>query len=234
MLLNEVEPDSRVTVRKIVGGTDVKDHLRELGIVEGVELIVVSTEPVHVHAGPILLKVDGKEVVIARGWADKVYVASDDEAVPLLKLEAGDKGAVKSVEGGKEFESHLSELGIKIGEDVGFVRHLPDDTMVFAVGGNEVKMGEGMASKVLVASDKGNMQANQLKKGAKSKIVSIIGGTGFREKMELLKVVEGIEIELTGLESTRHEPSPGRYVIAKVGDKVLTVGHGLASKVEVE
>jgi Fe2+ transport system protein FeoA len=234
MLLNEVEPDLRVTVRKIAGGADVKDHLSELGIVEGVELSVVSTEPVHVHAGPILLKVDDKEVVIARGWADKVYVASDDEAVPLLKLEAGDKGAVASVEGGKEFESHLSELGIRIGEEVSFVRHLPDDTMVFVVGGNEVKMGEGMASKVLVASEKGAIQVNQLKVGEKTTISGIIGGVGFSDKMNGLGVVEGAAIELIKVEPDIPSPVQGKYVTARVGDRVLTVGHGISEKIEVE
>ena len=233
MLLNEVEPDTMVTVRTITGGLDAKKHLEELGIVEGVELSVVATEPVHVHAGPILLKVDKKDVIIARGWADKMYVESDDKIIPLLKLEAGDSGVIRSIEGGKEFESHLSELGIKIGAKVSFVKHLPDETMVFSVGGNEVKMGGGMASKVLVESDRGNIQANNLKKGVKSRIVGIIGGTRFKDRMELLKVVEGAEIELTGMESTRHEPSLGRYVTARIGDKVLTIGYGLAEKVEV-
>jgi len=234
MLLNEVEPDTMVTVRTITGGLDAKSHLEELGIVEGVELSVVATEPVHVHAGPILLKVDKKEVIIARGWADKMYVESDDKTIPLLKLETGDKGVIRSVEGGKEFEKHLSELGITIGAEVSFVKHLSDETLVISVGGNEVKMGEGMASKLLVESDKGNIQINQLKKGVKSRIVSIIGGTGFNEKMEALKVVGGAEIELTGVESTIHEPTLGRYITARIGDKVLTIGYGLASKVEVE
>ncbi|MHC1573930.1 MAG: FeoA family protein [Candidatus Syntropharchaeales archaeon] len=234
MLLNEVEPDTRVTVRKIMGGADVKDHLRELGIVEGVELTVISTEPVHVHAGPILLKVDDNEVVIARGWADKVHVASDDETVPLLHLEAGDHGTVTSVEGGKEFEKQLSGLGIKIGKEVGFVRHLPDDTMVFMVGGNEVKMGEGMASKVLVASEKGAIQLNQLKVGEKTTISGIIGGVVFSDKMNDLGVVEGAEIELIKVESGIPGPVQGRYVTARVGDRVVTIGHGTSEKIEVE
>ncbi|RLG32760.1 hypothetical protein DRN98_04820 [Methanosarcinales archaeon] len=233
MLLNEVEPDTMVTVRTITGGLDAKSHLEELGIVEGVEISVVATEPVHVHAGPILLKADEKEVLIARGWADKVYVESDDETVPLLKLETGDKGVITSVEGGKEFEKYLAELGIKIGSDVSFVRHLHDETMVFSVGGNEVKMGEGMASKLLVESDEGNIQASQMKTGVKSRIVSLLGGIRFKERMEVLNVVEGAEIEFIGTEPAKHEPV-GRYVTVRIGDKVLTIGYGLAEKVEVE
>jgi len=170
MLLNEVEPDTMVTVRTITGGLDAKSHLEELGIVEGVEISVVATEPVHVHAGPILLKADEKEVLIARGWADKVYVESDDETVPLLKLETGDKGVITSVEGGKEFEKYL---------------------------------------------------------------VSLLGGIRFKERMEVLNVVEGAEIEFIGTEPAKHEPV-GRYATVRIGDKVLTIGYGLAEKVEVE
>ncbi|CAD7767979.1 MAG: hypothetical protein KBONHNOK_00053 [Candidatus Methanoperedenaceae archaeon GB50] len=58
-----------------------------------------------------------------------------------------------------------------------------------------------------------------------------------RGDLEELGIVEGVEIELTGMltgmESTRHEPV-GRYVTARIGDKVLTIGYGLAEKVEVE
>ena len=54
-----------------------------------------------------------------------------------------------------------------------------------------------------------------------------------RGDLEELGIVEGFEIELTGMESTRHEPV-GRYVRARIGDKVLSIGYGLAEKVEVE
>jgi hypothetical protein len=35
-------------------------------------------------------------VIIARGWADKLYVEKEGEAVPLLRLEKGDEGIERS------------------------------------------------------------------------------------------------------------------------------------------
>jgi Fe2+ transport system protein FeoA len=94
-ILAEVEPEVKVTVKEIGGGSEVKGNLADLGISKGTELTVVATEPVHVHAGPIALNVTaGREAVIARGWADKVYVEKGGETLPLLQLENGDKGTL--------------------------------------------------------------------------------------------------------------------------------------------
>jgi len=58
-----------------------------------------------------------------------------------------------------------------------------------------------------------------------------------RGDLEEVGIVEGVEIELTGMltcmEPARDEPSLGRYVRAWIGDKVLTVGYGLGEKVGV-
>ncbi len=72
-----------------------------------------------------------------------------------------------------------------------------------------------------------------MKTGVKSRIVSLLGGIRFKERMEVLNVVEGAEIEFIGTEPAKHEPV-GRYVTVRIGDKVLTIGYGLAEKVEVE
>ena len=121
-LLSEVEPEVKVAVKRIDGGLEVKGNLEELGISEGTELTVVATEPVHVHAGPISLKAAGREAVVARGWADKVYVEKEGETVPLLRLEAGEKGTVKTIEGGKVFEDFFALLGIEKGKEIEFLR----------------------------------------------------------------------------------------------------------------
>ena len=149
-LLSEVEPEVKVVVKKIEGGSEVKNRLEELGISEGTELTVVATEPVHVHVGPISLKVEGREVIIALGLADKVYVDKGGEILPLLRLEAGDRGIVKEIEGGKTLKDNLAELGIEKGNEIEFLRHLPADTLVFEVDEEEISMGEGQVSKVLV------------------------------------------------------------------------------------
>ena len=233
-LLSEVEPELKVAVKRIEGGLEVKGHLEELGISEGTELTVVATEPVHVHAGPIALKAAGREAVVARGWADKVYVDKEGETLPLLRLEGGEKGTVKTIEGGKVFADWFSGLGVEEGKEIEFTRHLPDDTLVLKIDDHEISMGEGQASKVLVEREGKNIQINYLGEGEKAKISKIIGGTSLKDKFEQMGVVEGKEITMVRKEMPAPVPKRGTYVLAKIGEQLVTIGHGLAEKVWVE
>jgi len=233
-LLSEVESEVKVAVKKIDGGLEVKRNLEELGIAEGTELTVVATEPVHVHAGPVSLKAGEREAVIARGWADKVYVERKGETLPLLRLEEGEKGTVKTIEGGKVFEDNFSELGIEKGNEFEFLRHLPDDTLVFKIDDKEIPMGEGQASKVLIEREGKSIQINYLEEGEKAKISKIIGGTSLKEKFEQLRIKEGKVITLVRKERSAPSPKRGTYVLAKIGEQLVTVGRGLTEKVWVE
>jgi len=234
-LLSEVEPEVKVAVKKIEGGLEVRGHLEELGIAEGTELTVIATEPVHMHVGPISLKSAGREAVIARGWADKVYVDKEEgETLPLLRLEAGERGTVKTIEGGKVFEDFFSMLGIEKGKEIEFLRHLPDDTLVLKIDDKEVSMGEGQASKVLVEREGKNIQINYLGESEKAKISKVIGGTSLKEKFEQMGVVEGKEITMVRKEMPAPVPKKGTYVLAKIGEQLVTIGHGLTEKVWVE
>ena len=233
-LLSEVDSEITGTVKKIDGGLEVKRNLEELGISEGTELTIVATEPVHVHAGPISLKTAGREAVVARGWADKVYVEREGKLLPLLRFENGEKGTVKTIEGGKTFEDNFAALGVEKGSEVEFLRHLPDDTLVFKIDDTEIRMGEGQASKLLVEREEQSIQVNYLKEGEKSKISKIIGGTGLKEKFEQLGIKEGNEITLVMKETPAPSPKRGNYVLAKIGEQLVTIGRGLAEKVWVE
>ena len=234
-LLSEVKPEVKVTVKKIDGGLEVKGNLKELGVSEGTELTVVATEPVHVHAGPVSLKVAGKEAVVARGWADKVYVERGGETIPLLRLEAGEKGTVSTIEGGKVFEDFFALLGIEKGKEIEFLRHLPDDTLVLKIDDrDEISMGEGQASKLLIEREGKNIQVNYLGENEKAKISKVLGGASLKEKFEQMGVVEGKEITLVRKETPAPSPKRGTYVLAKIGEQLVTIGRGLAEKVWVE
>jgi len=233
-LLSEIEPEVKVGIKKIDGGLEVKGYLEELGISEGTELTVVATEPVHMHVGPISLKSAGGEAVVARGWADKVYVDKEGETLPLLRLETGEKGTVKTIEGGKVFEDWLSGLGVEKGKVIEFLRHLPDDTLVFKIDDREVSMGEGQASKVMVEREGKNIQINYLAEGEHAKISKVLGGTSLKGKFEQMGVAEGKEITLVRKEMPAPVPKRGTYVLAKIGEQLVTIGHGLAEKVWVE
>ena len=131
-LLSEVEPEVKVAVKRIDGGLEVKRNLEELGISEGTELTVVATEPVHVEG----------------------------ETAPLLRLEAGEKGTVSTIECGKVFEDFFALPGIEKGKEIEFLRHLPDDTLVLKIDDREISMGEGQASKLMVERGGKNIQIN--------------------------------------------------------------------------
>jgi len=83
-LLAEVEPETRVVVKKIEGGSEIKAYLGDLGIAEEVEVTLLAVEPVHAHVGPISLKVHDKEVIVSQGWADKILVEKEGALLPLL------------------------------------------------------------------------------------------------------------------------------------------------------
>ena len=233
-LLNEIEPETKVTVKKIDGGPEIKKHLTDLGVAEGIELTVLATQAQHEHRGPISLEIAGREIILAQGMADKVYIKKEDTLLPLLRLEEGDTGTVKSIEGGKDFRDWLSELGIEEGTEVRFLRHIPDDTLVFEVDNMEIKLGEGEASKVFADYEGKSLQINYLGEGVKAKIAKVIGGVGVREKLGRLGVKEETEIILTRREEQAHTPVRGNYVQAKIGEQLISIGHGMTEKIWVE
>jgi len=212
--LKDVEPETTVVVKEITGGMDVKEHLEELGVTEGTELEVVATEPVHIHWGPISLR-------------------TKDQDTPLLVLEEGDKGTVRSIEGGKDFEGFLSEYGIVEGSELTFLCHVPDCTMVFSSGGAEIRMGEGQSSKIFVTQDGKSIQLNRLKEGESSTVEKIVGGTHVKGKFEQIGLEEGSEITLLRRETAAPVSDKGTYIRANVGGQHITIGHGLAEKVLV-
>ena len=233
-LLNEIESKTKVTVKKIDGGPEIRKHLEDLGVVEGIELTVLATQARHEHRGPISLKIADREIIMAQGMADKIHVEKEGTLLPLLKLEEGDEGTVKSTEGGKDFKNWLFELGIEEGIVVEFLRHIPDDALVFKVDDREIRMGEGEASKVFVEYEEKPIQVNYLGEGERAKITKVIGGLGVRQKLDELGIKEGIEITLIRKEERAPIPVRGNYVHAKIGENLITIGHGMGEKIWVD
>ncbi len=234
-LLTQVEPETKVVVKKVEGGSELKTSLGDLGIEEGVELTLLASEPVHAHIGPISLKVAGKEIIVSQGWADKIFVEKEGMLLPLLRLEKGDKAVVKSIEAGGAFKEWISELGINEGGEVEFLTHIPDETLVLKLAEKEVKMGPGKMSRVWVEVEGKVMQINYLEQGKKAKVTKVTGGTQHKQEMEEAGIKEGIEVTLLGREKGKGLPKrKGNYVLAKVGEQMITIGRGMAEKVLVE
>jgi len=231
--LSEVELGVKVVVKKIDGGREVVEYLKDMGVAEGAELNVVGQGPAHEHRGAILIKVDGREVVLGQGEADKIYMEKEGNVVTLLQLEKGDKGVVKSFAEKSEGE-RVSELGIKVGSKVEFIKHLPDQTLIFNVENREVEMGEGLASKILVECEGKTIQLNFLEESKKAKIAKIISGLSDEQKIDEMDIEEGKEITLVRRETVAQTPERGKYVHVKVGGKTVTIGEGMAKKIWVE
>ena len=212
----------------------LEGYLEDLGIGEGTELNVLAQTPVHEHRRAISLKAADREVLLGQGMSEKIYMDKEGVILSLLEMEKGEKGIVKSLRGGKDFKSWVAGLGIDDGVELEFLGHAPDHTLVFETEGKTVKMGEGLASRILVEYEGKTSQVNYMKGGEKAKITKITNELSARQKLEEMGVKEGAEITLTAKESVSPHPARGRYTRVEVGDEVVTIGHGMAQKVWVE
>ena len=232
--LSAIEPQTRVTVKDISGGLEVLKYLKELGIEKGTRLTVIATKAIDLHFGPISLKTDQGKVIISQGWADKIYLKKEGEILPLLRLEAKEKGIIKTIEGGKTVRDWLSLLGIKASGEVEFHKHISDDTLVFKIEDKEIKMGEGEASKILVEERGKLVQANYLEQGESRRIVKAFRGIEFLDKIVGKEIREGQEITLINRRKNFYIPTKqGSYIVAKIGEQLITIGHGVAEKIYV-
>jgi len=134
----------------------------------------------------------------------------------------------------RDFEGFLFEYGITEGSELTFLHHVPDRTMVFSLEDGEMRMGEGQASKVFVTREGKSIQINYLEEGEKAAVEKIVGGIHIKEKFEQLGLKEGAEITLLRKETPAPTPKRGTYILAKVGEQLITIGHGLAEKVLVD
>lgn len=233
--LTELEPESKVLVKKIEGGSEVKAYLRDLGVGEDVELTLLAVEPVHAHVGPLSVKIAGKEVIVSQGWSDKIFVEKEGARLPLLMLEKGDKGVVKAIEGGTDLRGWVSELGFNEGSEVEFLRHISHQTLLLKVADKEIKMGQGKASRIWVDAEGKTVQINYLEEGKKAKVAKVVGGARHREEMDEMGIKEGVEVTLAGREALEAMPQRrGNYVLVKLGEQMVSIGRGMAEKVLVE
>ena len=155
--------------------------------------------------------------------------------LPLLKLEQGDKGIVRASEGGKDFETWVSELGINKDSEVEFLTHIPHETLVLEVDGKEIKVGLGKASRLWVEVEGKTIQVNHLEKGKRAKVSKVVGGARHQEEMEELGIREGAEITVVEKEPSGALPQrKGNYVLARIGDRMVSIGRGMAGKVWVD
>jgi Fe2+ transport system protein FeoA len=71
MVLSEVTAGTTVKVIQFNDGRGLEGKLRQLGVYTGGKILVVRHAPFH---GPILLKLDGREIALGYGIAQKITV----------------------------------------------------------------------------------------------------------------------------------------------------------------
>ena len=70
MSLSELEPGKTATVESIHGGRHLRQKLVNLGMIPGSEIIVVRAN----RMGPMVLSVQGSQIMIGRGMAKHINV----------------------------------------------------------------------------------------------------------------------------------------------------------------
>lgn len=70
MSLSELKPGKNAVVLSISGGRNLRQRLVNLGMIPGSEVSVVRSN----RMGPMVLTVQGSQIMIGRGMARQIYV----------------------------------------------------------------------------------------------------------------------------------------------------------------
>jgi len=219
------EAEGKVKVVRIEGGEDVKKKLKDLNIDVG-EIIEVE-RVTHEHYGPLILKVDDRDVVIPRGIAEKIDV---EGGKTLLEVEKG-KVKIESLEKlGKDLKEGLYKIGVVEGKEVEAVGHTAERTFKFEIDGNEYELGPGEAAKILIEKEGSLMQASFLNEDEEGIVEDIIGGKKISQELGDIKEKKIKLISVEGREEGKEEIG----INVNVKGKLVTIGRGLAEKVWVK
>lgn len=71
-ILTELKEHDTATVTTLHGGCAFQQRLRSVGIREGKTIRMVASHP---FSGPLVVEVDGKQITLGRGMAQRITVA---------------------------------------------------------------------------------------------------------------------------------------------------------------
>ncbi|HAK46446.1 MAG TPA: hypothetical protein DCO79_11080 [Spirochaeta sp.] len=70
MSLSNLEPGKKAVVETIIGGRSLRQRLVNLGMLPGSAVTVIRSS----RLGPMVLNVQGSQIMIGRGMAKQIYV----------------------------------------------------------------------------------------------------------------------------------------------------------------
>jgi Fe2+ transport system protein FeoA len=206
-----------MAVYKVVG-RGFGERMARLGVFVGTTLTrlgdAVSVSPVKVR-GPL------GEAVLSGSWAAKMVVhLDDDRRLPLLECSPGETGHVEGVTGQDRVAESMAALGLTENDRITFVRRLPPMAYnALADGTSRVRLGEGMASKLLGQTPSGLVQFCGVGVGEAFTVTEILAGENARQTFESLGVRPGTRLVLQSVTAgqvmrlARHNP-----VVCVTGD----------------
>ncbi len=88
------------------------------------------------------------KLTLQNGHANRLGLASQS----LGDLPSGGSGVVSGLNGGKEFSSRASALGLTVGAEVTMVQNFGHGPLIVTVRGTRLALGRGEAQKIQVDS----------------------------------------------------------------------------------
>jgi len=222
---------NKFKVVRIEGGAQIKEYLKELGIEEGTE-VVLEAALTHEHRGPLAVEVDGKEVILAQGIANRVFVEVNIQK-RLLELEAGNSGTIKGFEAGKALKDGLEKLGLKEGLNVKVKGHTAEEAYTIEANGQQIELYIGKASKLLVKVGDNILQLCHLEAGTEGELIDIISGIDLEERLKESGIEKGKRIKLVSKKATSG-PAKHRgcvFYLTVGSGPLVSIGHGMAEKI---
>ena len=137
-----------VTIRRIAGRDDVRQHLAELGFVVDSPDLIVS----HM-AGNLIVQVKGSRVALDRSMAQKIFYGEGRKngMKTLKEVPVGSRATVKRIHGEGPLRRRIMDMGITKGTEI-FVRKVAPlgDPVELTVRGYELSIRKNEAEAIEV------------------------------------------------------------------------------------
>jgi len=199
-----------MTVEKVVG-RGFGERMARLGVFVGTTLTRLGDA---VGVSPVRVRGPGGEAVLSGSWAAKMVVhLDDDRRLPLLECTPGATGHVEGITGQDRVAESVAALGLRENDRITFLRRLPPMAYNALVDGKtRVRLGEGLASKLLGRTPSGPVQFCGVGVGEEFTVTDILAGGNARQTFESLGIRTGTRLSLLNVTAeqvmrlARHNP----------------------------